>query len=94
MRRSPKVRYIAISAHDIAFPVTPLGILATLIPNFVAASMSTPSIMKFNKYISNKNQTKRKNYTSKKMDIVTTFKADTELHYELHLASSGDDIRI
>jgi len=33
---------MAISAHEAEFPVTPLGILATLIPCFVAASISTP----------------------------------------------------
>lgn len=42
-RRRPNIRYIAISAHDAAFPVTSPGILATLIPQFVAASISTPS---------------------------------------------------
>jgi hypothetical protein len=34
---------MAISAHDAAFPVASPGILATLIPYFVAASISTPS---------------------------------------------------
>jgi len=33
---------MAISAHAVEFPVAPLGILATLIPCFVAASISTP----------------------------------------------------
>lgn len=34
---------MAISAHEAEFPVASLGILATLIPCFVAASISTPS---------------------------------------------------
>ena len=34
---------MAISAHEAALPVSPLAILATLIPHFVAALMSTPS---------------------------------------------------
>ena len=42
LRRRPNIRYIAISAHEAEFPVASLGILATLIPCFVAASISTP----------------------------------------------------
>lgn len=34
---------MAISAHEAALPVSPLAILATLIPHFVAALISTPS---------------------------------------------------
>lgn len=37
------MRYMAISAHEAAFPVAPPGILATLMPCSVAALMSTPA---------------------------------------------------
>lgn len=98
LRRSPKIRYIAISAHDIAFPVTPLGILATLIPNFVAASMSTPSIIKFkNIYFfkrKKRKEKKRQKYTLKVKNMVTTFKANAVLHYEFHLACARYQIKI
>lgn len=37
LRRRPSIRYMAISAHEAAFPVLALGILATFIPCVVAA---------------------------------------------------------
>ncbi len=38
------MRYMECSAHERAFPVPALGILATLIPARVAASISTPAM--------------------------------------------------
>lgn len=49
LRKRPNIRYMAISAHEVAFPVASLGILATLMPWVVAALMSTP-LAKGNKW--------------------------------------------
>lgn len=51
LRRRPKMRYMAISAQEAAFPVAPPGILATLMPCFVAALMSTPLYNNIIKYL-------------------------------------------